>query len=281
MPELPEVETIRRSLAPVAEGQRIMQTEIFLERLVKWPEPADFVGRLADRTIVRIGRTGKYLRFLLDNGNELILHLRMTGQLRFMAAGQDEMPPYARLVFRFAGGASLYYADARTLGAVYALKPDELWRLHGLMEMGPEPLTAEFSLGYLRETLQGHRTKIKSFLLNQKYIGGLGNIYADEALFLAGIHPLRTAASLHGPEVASLYGAINDVIRTGIADGGTTVRNYLDGEGRKGSHQERLHVYQRTGKPCHRCGTPIERIVIGGRGSHFCPRCQLLEEESV
>ena len=280
MPELPEVETIRRSLAPKVVGQRILQTELLLERLVKWPEPADFQGRLADRTIARIERTGKYLRFGLDNGTELIVHLRMTGQLRFVAAGAAEVP-YARIVFRFAGGASLYYADARTLGAVYALKPDELWRLHGLTEMGPEPLTAAFSLEYLQRVLQGRRTKIKSFLLNQKYIGGIGNIYADEALFLAGIHPLRTADSLAAAEIRRLHEAINAVILAGIEDGGTTVRNYRDGEGKKGSHQDRLHVYQRTGEPCHHCGTAIERIVVGGRGSHFCPHCQPFEGESV
>ena len=143
--------------------------------------------------------------------------------------------------------------------------------------MGPEPLSAEFTAEYLYKTANQRKVAIKSFLLNQKYIGGIGNIYADEALFLARIHPLRPANSLTQAECSSLWESVNKVIAAGIADGGTTFRDYQNGEGGKGSHQEHLYVYGRKGEQCRNCGAVIERITVGGRGTHFCPNCQ--EEE--
>ena len=274
MPELPEVETVRRSLERRLEGIQIVGVELYLPRLVKWPEPDIFIRRLENRRIVAVRRTGKYLRFVLDNATELVIHLKMTGQLFYDERGAGEKIAYRRAAFRLRGGAVLWFGDARTLGALYAVTPEEMGRLPGMMAMGPEPLSDAFTPAYWQKLLRTHRGKIKSLLLNQRYIGGLGNIYADEALFLAKIHPERPAFSLTIREAERLFTAVNDVIRAGIADGGTTVRNYLDGEGRAGSHQEKLQVYQRTGESCPRCGTAIERIVVGGRGSHFCPRCQ-------
>lgn len=273
MPELPEVESIRRSLAGRLAGCRIQEVEILLPRQIKWPDPHGFSARLMGHRIAGLKRKGKYLLFVLDNGDYLVIHLRMTGRLLYAPDGlvQDA---YARILFHLEGGAVLIYADTRTLGAVYAMKADELWRIKGLAEMGPEPLTDEFDAVYLQETLKGKKVKIKSFLLNQKFIGGIGNIYADEALFLAGIHPLRSAGSLSAGEAEVLRQAVNKVIGDGIAEGGTTFRDYIDGDGKKGHHQENLFVYHRQGMPCRNCGTCIEKIVVGGRGTHFCPRCQ-------
>ena len=149
--------------------------------------------------------------------------------------------------------------------------------LKGLAEMGPEPLSAEFTPAYLYETASKRKVAIKSFLLNQKYIGGIGNIYADEALFLAGLHPLRPAQSLSREECGRLWESVNKVIAAGIEDGGTTFRDYQNGEGGQGSHQEHLYVYGRKGEPCRHCGDLIERITVGGRGTHFCPKCQEAE----
>ena len=274
MPELPEVEIIRRSLEKHLLGRQVLDTEIRLPRQIKWPEPDVFTAMVTGRHIVRLGRSGKYLLFYLDNGNELVFHLRMTGRLCYTE--QLEQDAYARIIFRLDRGGWLIYGDPRTLGAVYALKSGEEQRVQGLAEMGPEPLTEAFSAEYLQKMLAGRRTKLKSFLLNQKFIGGIGNIYADEALFTAGLHPLRLAQSLSAQEVLRLHGAVNEVIAAGIADGGTTFRDYRDGEGKKGSHQQRLQVYARKGEPCRRCGTPIEKITVGGRGTHFCPACQKL-----
>ncbi len=274
MPELPEVEIIRRSLEKHLLGRQVLDTEIRLPRQIKWPEPDVFTAMVTGRHIVRLGRSGKYLLFYLDNGNELVFHLRMTGRLCYTE--KLEQDAYARIIFRLDRGGWLIYGDPRTLGAVYALKSGEEQRVQGLAEMGPEPLTEAFSAEYLQKMLAGRRTKLKSFLLNQKFIGGIGNIYADEALFTAGLHPLRLAQSLSAQEVLRLHGAVNEVIAAGIADGGTTFRDYRDGEGKKGSHQQRLQVYARKGEPCRRCGTPIEKITVGGRGTHFCPACQKL-----
>ncbi len=274
MPELPEVEIIRRSLEKHLLGRQVLDTELRLPRQVKWPEPDVFTAMVTGRHIVRLGRSGKYLLLFMDNGNELVFHLRMTGRLCYTE--EIDQDAYARIVFRLDHGGWLVYGDPRTLGAVYALKPGEEKRVQGLAEMGPEPLTERFSTDYLQKMLVGRRTKLKSFLLNQKMIGGIGNIYADEALFAAKLHPLRLAGSLSAVEAECLHTAVNEVIAAGIADGGTTFRDYRDGDGNKGSHQQNLRVYGRKGKPCCSCGTPIEKIMVGGRGTHFCPKCQKL-----
>lgn len=274
MPEMPEVETIRRSLEKKLLGKEIVDVKILLSRQIKWPAVENFASRLVGRKIAEAARIGKYLLFKLDNGNELIVHLRMTGRLCYKTAQDKSEETHTRVVFYFAGGERLIYADIRTFGALYALLPDERWRIRGLSEMGPEPLSAEFTVDYLQGILQKRRTKIKSILLNQKYIGGLGNIYVDEALFLAGIQPQRTADSISPAETAKLYSSINKVIAEGIADGGTTFRDYRDGEGKKGHHQEKLFVYGRGGQSCRRCQNQIEKITLGGRGTHYCPHCQ-------
>jgi len=253
----------------------IEKVEILLPRMVKLTGPEEFSARLTGRTITAVGRRGKYLRFALDDGNELIIHLRMTGELFYSVDGRAEAMTHPRLVFRLKGGQALFYGDVRTFGALYAVRPEELPQIKGLYQLGPEPLSDEFTVEYLAKKAEKSRCKVKSFILNQNIIGGLGNIYADEALFLARLHPEQLALSLTKGELKRLHEAANQVIGDGILDGGTSFRNYRDGAGNKGSHQEKLAVYQRTGEPCVRCGTPLERIVVGGRGTHFCPRCQV------
>lgn len=273
MPEMPEVETIRRTLTDKVTGQRIARVEIMLPRLIKWPGADEFAAAVTDAVITRLDRRGKYLLFFLDNGQVMVVHLRMTGRLYYVKAGA---PPdrFTRVVFTLAGGDALLYADSRTLGTLYVLPVDELWRISGLASLGPEPLSAEFTAGYFRESLAGRKVTIKGLLLNQQLIGGLGNIYVDEALALAGIRPERTAASLTDEEAGRLYTAVNAVIAQGIEHGGTTFRDYRDGAGEKGSNQHHLRVYGRKNEACHICGTAIERSEVAGRGTHYCPRCQ-------
>ena len=273
MPEMPEVEIIRRYLDKQLTGQRIMGVDLLLPRQIKWPEPKGYRAMAIGRTIAGMNRRGKYLLMALDNGSELVFHLRMTGRLVYEPDGVNH-DSHARLLFQLDGGGLLVYGDTRTLGTLYALSSGERWRIHGLAEMGPEPLTEDFTPAYIQQTAKGRRTAVKSFLLNQKYIGGIGNIYADEALFLAGIHPLRPVGSLSAAECQRLHQSVNTVIAAGIRDGGTTFRDYKNGEGKQGSHQEQLYVYNRQGQPCRRCGTEIEKMTVGGRGTHLCPQCQ-------
>ena len=273
MPEMPEVEIIRRYLDTQVAGKTIMNLDIRLPRMIKWPDVEGFRALVTGRTIKSMNRRGKYLLMELDNDSKVVFHLRMTGRLVYEPTGETS-DHHARVIFHLQDGASLVYGDTRTLGTIHGLKPQELGMLKGLAEMGPEPLSAEFTVEYLYRTASQRKVAIKSFLLNQKYIGGIGNIYADEALFLAGIHPLRPANSLTQAECSSLWESVNKVIAAGIADGGTTFRDYQNGEGGKGSHQEHLYVYGRKGEQCRNCGAVIERITVGGRGTHFCPKCQ-------
>jgi formamidopyrimidine-DNA glycosylase len=273
MPEMPEVEIIRRYLDTQVAGKTIMNLDIRLPRMIKWPDVEGFRALVTGRTIKAMNRRGKYLLMELDNDSKVVFHLRMTGRLVYEPTG-DTSDHHARVIFHLQDGASLVYGDTRTLGTIHGLKPQELGMLKGLAEMGPEPLSAEFTAEYLDKTANQRKVAIKSFLLNQKYIGGIGNIYADEALFLAGIHPQRPANSLTQAECSRLWESVNKVIADGIADGGTTFRDYQNGEGGKGSHQEHLYVYGRKGAQCRNCGAVIERITVGGRGTHFCPKCQ-------
>lgn len=273
MPEMPEVETIRRTLNDKVTGRRIIRIEMLLPRLIKWPSADKFQAVMTDATVTRLVRRGKYLLFYLDNGFILVVHLRMTGRL--YCTGPDLVSDrFVRLVFHLDNGDVLAYADSRTLGTLYALPEAELWRIGGLESLGPEPLSSEFTPEYFREKLARRKGKIKALLLDQRVIGGLGNIYVDESLAKAGIHPERSAASLNGEETDRLYQAINAVIRQGITNGGTTFRDYRNGEGKAGRNQDHLAVYGRKGEPCPVCGTPIVKCQVAGRGTHYCPTCQ-------
>ncbi len=275
MPEMPEVESIKRTLEKNINGQVIKNVIVLLPRMIKYPDSISYVKMLSGHKIKQIQRRGKYLIMQMDNEIMAVFHLRMTGRLCYVNKNKQE-DKYERIIFELNNGDKLIYADTRTLGTLYCIKPGELDKIKGLYELGPEPLSAEFTLEYLQSKLKNNRGKIKSFLLNQKNIAGLGNIYVDESLFLAGIYPETKACNINKKKAGKLIEAVNKVIKDGINDGGTTFRDYVNGKGEKGTHQEKLFVYGRDKKQCKKCGTIIEKIKVGGRGTCFCPHCQKL-----
>lgn len=274
MPELPEVEIIRRYLDDALRGRVIESVTILLPRQLKHPDPEAFCALVRGQRIERVARRGKYLLIHLQEGGHLVFHLRMTGSLVYEPQGTAAETGHTRMVFSLAGGGALRFSDIRTFGCVYGFAAGEEIAVPGLQSLGPEPLSDAFTPTYLAQAVRGRKQTVKSFLLDQRRIAGLGNIYADESLFLAGIDPRREAGSLTQAECKKLAAAIQHVLRDGLADGGTTFRNYRNGEGGYGRHQEHLCVYHRAGKPCPTCGRPIEKITVGGRGTHFCPYCQ-------
>lgn len=272
MPELPEVETIRRSLAPRLLAKRIERFEAFLPKAVKGLSVGEARERLVGQVIGGVSRRGKYLLLELARGDRLAFHLRMTGQLLLRAADSPR-EAHVHLVFGLSGLEELRYADLRKFGGF-----DYLTRGRplpgGLATLGPEPLGEEFTPEALADALHGRRAPLKSVLLDQRRVAGIGNIYADEILHRAGLSPTKPAGSLDAAAIEHLHGIIRAVLAEGIAYRGTTKRNYVDGDGRPGEYQERLRVYGRAGRPCCVCGTGIERTVVGGRGTYYCPRCQ-------
>lgn len=271
MPELPEVETIVNQLRPRLRGRRIVAVWVGWERIVDRPPVEVFCRRLRGQTFAVARRRGKFLLFPLQNGDTLLVHLRMTGRLLLQPA--DARPDrHTHAVLTLDDGQQLHYRDVRKLGRLYLVGDPQ-----GVIgDLGPEPLAADFDVSALAARLAGRRARIKSLLLDQRVLAGLGNIYADEALFRAGIHPLRPAGSLTVGEVARLHRAIREVLTQAIEAQGSTFRDYRSAAGQPGRFQERLRVFRRQDKPCPRCGTPLERIRVGGRGTHFCPRCQPL-----
>jgi len=269
MPEMPEVEQVRKTLEPHIKGKVFKKVEIYLDHLIKYPSPKDFAKKLCGRKIVKVGRRGKYLIISTDAG-DLVVHLRMTGAL---IAGQgQEVPPYAKVKFTFADGSLMWFTDIRAFGTLYFV--DDGFIINGLATLGPEPLSNGLTAEYLQAKAQGSRKPIKTFILDQTKIAGLGNIYADEALAVAGISPLRLAGAVKKSEFPKLVEAINQVIAQGIKNHGTTFRDYKDGEGKKGSNQNYLLVYGRGGEPCKKCGKTLMKTKVGGRGTVYCGRCQ-------
>ncbi len=275
MPELPEVETVRRSLLDKIVGRRIHAL-----RLTDFPgvlgadRAEDVQARVEGRQVARIRRRAKYLLIDLDDDTTIVIHLRMTGKLSVVP--HDEPPlRFERLAIELDDGFDLRFSDQRKFGRVLHSQDDELARLE--QRLGREPLEPEFSAAWLQERLLRRPGKIKAVLLDQGLIGGLGNIYVDESLFRAGIHPERRANTLTADEVQRVHRAIRDVLRAAVAGQGTTFSSFADAEGNPGRYGGRLRVYGRGGKgPCPVCGAPLERIVVGGRGTSFCPRCQPL-----
>jgi formamidopyrimidine-DNA glycosylase len=274
MPELPEVETIRCDLLPLLRGRAFAHVWVSPEapRLVQAPTAADFACLLPGRRIEDITRRGKYLVFHLAGGLHLVVHLRMTGALLHRPAGAP-LDRYVRAVLSLDDGSELRFSDLRKLGAMW-LVPDPALVLGRL---GPEPLDGGLTPSLLRELTARRRAPIKSVLLDQRALAGLGNIYADEALFAAGLHPQRPASSLSDSEVERLHGAIRRVLIAALGDRGSSFRDYVDASGQEGWHQFRVQVFRRTGQPCHVCGREIARVKVAGRSTHFCSQCQPLE----
>jgi formamidopyrimidine-DNA glycosylase len=273
MPELPEVETVKRTLQPRLTGLTITGVQLSLPKIVKTPGPEEFKKIIINKKILKIDRRGKYLLLALSGGYTLAVHLRMTGRLVYVA---DALPPtkYTHAVFHLDNGGRLIFADMRQFGGMWLVLTSSLGSLSGYKDLGIEPLDECFTMGFLKKELCRRRTRIKSLLLNQTFIAGLGNIYADEVLHRAGINPERPAETLTSRETARLHRAVVDVLREGIDNRGTTVRDYIDGDGRAGSYQELLRVYKQEGKPCQNCGQIITKKKVGGRSSHYCPSCQ-------
>jgi len=262
MPELPEVETIRREIAPFVKGKIISGLEIKDPRNIKGISPALLEKKLAGKKILGVDRRAKYLVFPLSPAGFLVVHLGMTGRLLFAP------DPYLKVTFVFKGGEKLYFSDARLFGKIRYFDADPP------LDLGPEPFSKEFTAQKFGEMLAKKKTSIKLVLLDQKILSGVGNIYANEALFRAGILPKRRADDLSETEVKKLHKAILDVLEEAIEKRGTSDSWYVDASGKKGSFQERLQVYGRKGEPCFKCKTPIERISLGQRGTYFCPKCQ-------
>jgi len=271
MPELPEVETIRCDLHPRVCGRTITAVRITPDAvpLIDGASPAEFARRLKGRRIEALRRRGKYLILQLSGGLHLIVHLRMTGALlhRDAAAPADR---YVRAVLSLDDNTELRFADLRKLGRLCLVAhPDEV-----VGRLGPEPLDARFTAAALRQAIGRRRAPIKAVLLDQRALAGLGNIYADEALFAARIHPQRRADTLSEAENRRLHRSIRRVLRHALDNRGASFRDYVDGGGREGRHQFHVKVFRRTGQPCYVCGAEIERTKVGGRSTHFCPRCQ-------
>lgn len=272
MPELPEVEQVRKTLLPHVQGKKITQVEVALDRLIKHPQPKQFIEGLTDAVIEDIGRRGKYLVLKTGKEQKLIVHLRMTGSLMVQDSNLPA-PKYAKIKFSLTDGLTMWFCDIRTFGTLYLLTNDDFY-ISGYETLGPEPLSKEFTADYLQAVAEKSKKPIKTLILDQTIIAGLGNIYADECLALAGILPTREARSLNKKEIVVLQDAINKVIAQGIANRGTTFRDYKDGEGNKGDNQNHLLVYSRGGEPCKTCGETLQTTKVGGRGTVYCAKCQ-------
>ena len=272
MPELPEVETVRRALAPVVTGARIVDAAIVDQRLVRPFDPDVVAAELVGERVSELDRRGKYLIVRFDSGRVLLIHLRMTGSLRHGATGSLQPDAHRRAVLSMDNGSDVAYRDVRRFGTWELLESGEI---DGYLaaKVGPEPLE-RLSARQLGAALARRRAAVKSVLLDQRVVAGLGNIYADEALWRARVHPLRPASSLDRDEVERVHRSIRHVLRLGIHNGGSTLRDYAAPDGSTGEMQNEFRVYGRDDEPCHRCRSHIDKIRVGGRGTWFCPTCQ-------
>jgi formamidopyrimidine-DNA glycosylase len=269
VPELPEVETIARGLANALTGKTIAGAEERLPRVIS-PGPRPFKRAISGEWIERVGRRGKFVVATFGSGRALVVHLRMTGQLIVQPPGSKERLPYTNVRLTFTDGTVLCFADARTFGRMRLVGPEDPWAA----DVGLEPLSDDFSLECFSGLLARRTTPIKAFLLDQRRIAGIGNIYACEALWEARIRPSRPAGALSRPARARLHAAIGSVLRKAIEMRGTSVDDYVDAEGLRGGFQNELVVYGRDGKACRRCGKTIVRTVLAQRGTWWCRTCQ-------
>lgn len=268
MPELPEVETIKRELEPRIIGKKITAVTVCDARIVYPLSASEFRSRITGQKIENLKRRGKYLLFQLSNNNHLVVHLRMSGALLL---NPPTLLPYTRLIFHFDDGSELALTDRRRLGIVLLTDDEKLIE----SKLGPEPLEPHFNAKQFAERLQRRKAPIKAVLLDQKTIAGIGNMYADEALFQARIHPLRPAGDLSSEEIQRLYNAIREILCSAIDNKGASVDTYQRPGGELGTAHFSFKVAHHRGRPCHICGTPIQCLAIRNRGSYFCPSCQM------
>ena len=279
MPELPEVETIVRGLDRAISGKTFASVEVRRPNVVVTRDAAPLGALIAGDVVNSVARRGKLVRIVLASGRELVVHLRMTGRLIFQQAGprgpaapphSHEPIPYSNVVFDFADGARLSFADVRRFGRMRLAEPEEAWTA----DFGWEPLSDEFTFGRFSELLDGRTAPIKSFLLDQRRIAGIGNIYACEALWQARIRPNRASGKISRPARRRLYDAIREILARAIEMRGTSVDDYVDADGLKGGFQNVLSVYGKAGRPCSRCNRALLRTVIAQRGTFWCRTCQ-------
>ncbi len=266
---------MRARLEPVLTGRRFERVEINDTRLVRPYEPAEVAAELEGERVEAVERRGKYLIVRFESGRVLLIHLRMTGSFRHATSGLRD-DPHRRAVVRLDNGSDVTYRDVRRFGTWLLLEPGEL-EPYLTAKLGDEPLDALFTAARLGELLEKRRAPIKAALLDQRTLAGMGNIYVDEALWRARIHPLRPAMSLDKPELRRLHKGIRDSLAVGIARQGSTLRDYTLPDGTSGSMQTAFKVYGRGGEPCRRCGSPIAKMRVGGRGTWYCSTCQPLE----
>ncbi|MBV7390327.1 DNA-formamidopyrimidine glycosylase [Enterococcus sp. ALS3] len=279
MPELPEVETVRIGLEALVKNKTIQKVEVLWPRIIESPEVEQFAIELIGETIQDVKRRGKYLIFEFDDF-DMVSHLRMEGKYEYFPE-ETVLDKHSHVRFIFTDGSELIYHDVRKFGRMALLPKGQGENYKGILQLGPEPTTEEFAFAPFYQKLQKSTTMIKPLLLNQKVVAGLGNIYVDEVLWLAKIHPMQPAKSISKQAAKKLHQAIITVISEAKKAGGTTIRTYLNALGEAGHFQQKLNVYGQTGLPCKRCQTPIIKIKVAQRGTHLCPHCQKLKQVKI
>ena len=274
MPEMPEVETVRRTLLPLIKGKTIKEVTVWYPKIITG-DAKEFAKQLTGKKIENIDRYAKYLLIRLSDNLTIVSHLRMEGKYRLVKINtKKDKHDHVQIIF--SDNSALRYNDVRKFGRMQLIKTGTEKQKTGIGKLGAEPNSAAFTVSYLQKGLARKKKNIKNTLLDQSVVAGLGNIYVDEVLWETKIHPLSMANSIPDTKVAELHDNINSLIELAIAERGTTVHTYLDANGKTGGFQKMLQVYGHKGEPCMRCGTPLEKIKVNGRGTTFCPKCQVI-----
>ncbi|MCT6811828.1 MAG: bifunctional DNA-formamidopyrimidine glycosylase/DNA-(apurinic or apyrimidinic site) lyase [Lactobacillus helsingborgensis] len=274
MPEMPEVETVRRTLLPLIKGKTIKEVTVWYPKIITG-DAKEFKRQLVGKRITTIDRYAKYLLIRLSGNLTVVSHLRMEGKYRLVKINtKKDKHDHVQIVF--SDNSALRYNDVRKFGRMQLIKTGTEKEKTGISKLGAEPNSAAFTVSYLQNGLARKKKNIKNTLLDQSVVAGLGNIYVDEVLWETKIHPLSQANTIPAERVAQLHDNINSLIELAIAERGTTIHTYLDANGKTGGFQKMLQVYGHKGEPCVRCGTPLEKIKVNGRGTTFCPKCQVI-----
>ncbi|WP_294759996.1 DNA-formamidopyrimidine glycosylase [uncultured Lactobacillus sp.] len=274
MPEMPEVETVRRTLLPLIKGKTIKEVTVWYPKIITG-DAKEFAKQLTGKKIENIDRYAKYLLIRLSDNLTIVSHLRMEGKYRLVKINtKKDKHDHVQIVFK--DNSALRYNDVRKFGRMQLIKTGTEREKTGIGKLGVEPNSAAFTVSYLQNGLARKKKNIKNTLLDQSIVAGLGNIYVDEVLWETKIHPLSQANAIPAEKIAQLHDNINSLIELAIAERGTTVNTYLDANGKTGDFQKMLQVYGHKGEPCVRCGTPLEKIKVNGRGTTFCPKCQVI-----
>ena len=274
MPEMPEVETVRRTLLPLIKGKTIKEVTVWYPKIITG-DAKEFAKQLTGKKIENIDRYAKYLLIRLSDNLTIVSHLRMEGKYRLVKINtKKDKHDHVQIVFK--DNSALRYNDVRKFGRMQLIKTGTEREKTGIGKLGVEPNSAPFTVSYLQNGLARKKKNIKNTLLDQSIVAGLGNIYVDEVLWETKIHPLSQANTIPAEKISQLHDNINSLIELAIAERGTTIHTYLDANGKTGGFQKMLQVYGHKGEPCVRCGTPLEKIKVNGRGTTFCPKCQVI-----